>query len=1646
MYINKVDDLIDKVIDEFSTQVILSDKRIKSILKEPNFVKYQKDINDLLVDYIKTIPRSKIETIVKKGDSINSIYNTLKKYVTIYLFLFIGFNYNSKDDTYINNVIEFSKNQSNHNFKINNFFNSESNAALIEYYYIIKNLVTLFDQAQPKLSSIERLPHGKETIDFVSQLDSDFMRENFMIKNKNDQSHNIIKTLIVLLIYRVNEKKDFYKMLELSETEDGEYIFIDVVRPTQQYVDFSTVESLLNQEDILNNLAYDLWDYLGEIESNAQQLGKSNEDKILNLINSGILIPIVDDFLLYHKDTEKYDRNINENDVKKKEDTKVRYIINKIDSVAELHSENVKKDPKILSNIKKHFYVPLHDRKAILRNELEEIKIINKFLNQGKRNIENNEYFNDLVNYRNYPFVNFKEFKGDGFSLTCNKTVNLVRSVSFENHGEFKQNPRNKLQFRAGSDEMIINVVGFMIPTNTKHMKCLKINETQDIRNMSKNKNGVDLMSQFIKKTIVDDETYKSSVYWLFDTKTDTVKTHTYEQAGKNSKHELIKSALSELYDKLLVDIYYKIVDEIEKMDKITLQKADKIIMSVQKRLLAFSDRHDLIDDLENFIYTKKLLTDDVTYDENDDILFGLTGNIHELSDNPLKDLEPIPRLTINPEKLDELGQQEEVEVVVGVCQHNITWDDISKKKRSDPKSYMEDIFRFIQQYVTENHEGDYICKSCGFQLNIKKYVTDGTFDNDTQRFITYSMPMEIPLEDILEYEKYKPSIKILDKIVEKIASIVNISHLVGSNTTTKWKRKAIIKNVIDTILLNNSYLKNKFKERNDKANTLYGINRNSSNLFVFDMDNSIFQFSSKDKDQYKPIKMNNIIAYIVMYLLLDLNDTHIGFLSTDKKFFCDFEFFDKYYKILYDNTKFLKNDKMDVVDVTKHKIFCYALYMISCKLAKHRLWNFDSDTSKTVSKKKIPLVQKSVMHTVIDLINSVLENSFKENTNYELEIFRTKFYEKLSTIFSDNEIYLNLKNDGKITTVSENKNYIMIQANITKSEYTGPKKFDKEHKFVCCRQHRFYMPYGKKLNIEFSKLNVFTNCDDGEFHKWKPMNKTFTCSHCKVKMNSLIGSSNKENVSLIKNFKIKNLMEISKIYCNDGSIHQFIDDENGKRKCIKCGETDTKAYTHDELLKMEKNIRTNQLNDIESTRHLSKKIELLEKEDDDYINKVIDKTTTNMEKNITKDNKFKYIEKFINDMEKIIGNDKNILKNSRLKENIYTIDHDHVGYTLNNPIIITDSDKKIFFKQNHKHFETDVLYYTNYKSGKVDVFYDAITKILLGYKEESKNYVNYGKADKKLKVDYSIYNKLMLLGYESQYLDINDNFESVTERFDKLDQTEDNKQKMYRIIAFDIIKSRHSNIKKTIADFYRVFNRIINNFKVQKRHKDDNVDIDEESYFTDKMGDIVIKHTKKLSNVIISEPSGRNRILKHWKSITRGIKPESLKDIYFSYSDKLIDVNTITSYDNKGNLMLFYLVNEMNNLITFNDNKFTKMNIVIFLIDFINTAFELFNVENLMNNKDIKRFTYVLKSSFYMRNLEEKEDINKNTGIYEEYTDPDEELSEEQLEILEDAIEEQDALDMESDIDYEEAFDNAMNWEPSIDMDSLSVPSAYLQ
>lgn len=1701
MYINKIDDLIDRIIDDLYTVIVLKNKKFEKLKDETNFTKSQKEINEMILDYIKTIPPSEITNIVKKGDSYTNIFDTLQRYIVIYVFLTIGIFYKGKPDVFINNMIEFSRNQSEHPLKIDNFFNSESNSLIIKLFYMCKNILLLLSKDTIKIDHIRKEPYAAETMEFLSNLSDEFIDMGFRLNEDGDvesQAHNIIKTIIVLLVYKINDKKILYAMIEQTELSEGEYMFIDIIEPITETINFATIESLLSKKDLFDGLAYDIWDYMEEVDAAGKKI-VTNEQKINILINAGIIIPILDDFLLYHRDNERYDKITTSQGVKKKEDTKVRYIIGKIDTTTELYSDAAKKDPSLKANIMKNFSVPFYNRKAILRNNVEDIKIINKFINQGKRNTENNDYFNDLVFYRRYSYVNFKDFEKNGFSNHFTKTITACRAVNFDTTSEFKQNNiYNRLQLRVGAKDSIGNIVGFVIPSNVRALQCIKIADVVNIRSLSKkNKNGFDLFVNFLKRSVIKNQLHKSSVYWIFDLDQDKVKIDKIETKDTMTQQDMVKAMATELYNRVVREVYYEIIDKIDIQTNITLEGATRIINYLQMKILKIPLSQDIYEDLERYIFEKKF--SNIRNEEilENDILYGLEGPTIKLPLYIFKEEKIKSKLTIDLSHVDESGKIIEVESVDGICQHNVTWESMAKVREANYSEYMRLLYNFIQQYVIENTQQEFICKSCGFYLDIKKYIQDGVFD-DEKGYITFSMPMETNLEDIPEYEKYQFSIKIMEKNIEKIASSVGISFFVGNTVTVKWRRKAIIKNTIDMVTQNNQLLSKGFKERNENKTRMYGISKSLSTLFVFDMENNIFQTSTKDKDQeqYKLIKRNNIMTYIMIFLILELNESQISFFVSDKKNMCDIRIFDKVYGGLFGGLKIKKNNTTDTVDIVKYKILCYMIYMISARIAKHKLW-YSPQTSEKNIQKMIPIVQRFIIHTSVDIINSILENSFTKGVSYIFEVFRVRFYSKLNSIFKDDDYYNLLLEQSNFSYVTARKRGHLktIQSDML------PDFIYNNAKWRTMIPMRYFPKYLDKVDIQLYGISNLSNCPSGVFHVWNVDGTHFVCKLCGAKMNELVKNAT-ETEKVIDKFKIARMNLLAQKFCQvDGELHQYVFDPVTKQNiCIKCKKSSEHIYSVEELEKVA--IMIDSLNERRRNKYISTVNDYTESDNAEttYIQQVVERNLENIKKDFNKEKPLKYIDSFIDMVQSSIGNEVKGDYPIQLRNNTYIIDHDHNGNDLGGKeIIITEADNKIFYKTNHPHFKTDVMFYTDKSVARVDVFYDAVTRTLLGYKEASRDFVDINKTDKKIKVNYSVYNKIKLLGYSGKFINIDENYRDIKEELigaqshramvqakieehekyelkkteqkmsrathahqdkqnngiDKnnkvIDEGEDKLQELYKYIVKDVCGIRLDNLKRTILEFQRIFNRILNGYvapsfdrdqdkgfafdKEGEPQKASNFERENPNFFAERMNALVDKYKKKLKNIVVSEKSGKHAVFKHWKGITRGIFVDDFSDKYFNFDSNLIESENISKFDSQSNQVLFYMIHEFTSLLQLNTDGYVKSNICNFLVEFIDRVFFRYNTENLYVNNEIKRFMFILESEGY---LKENEEVVKSEtqGFYEEYVDIEEENPEEAAEAQLDLEEEQDAIDVE-DADVmedgvESKFDRLMEWEDS--------------
>lgn len=1563
------------------------------IIKSSDIKGNQKNINILIGEILKEADMEFLKKQIKNENDLLLIKKYVNKYVMLCILIICSSKY-KKLDLFFADLINFTKEQEDYNIKIENIF--EINSIVSEISLIFKNVIIYINASEEN----KRLYYE----------DKNYLLPIKLVKDYNLESEkNALSSIIFEYVYKKYDKIAIYKIIENSFDEE-EFIYIEVSLPSRQILDFSAIENILTKRELDEDLSNEFWQYI--IDYNAPKMDESVEDKILRLINSKILVPIVEDFLLYHKDSEIYESSKDNKNIISKDDIKIKYFLSKIKK-AEESKDN--KDNKI-------FFQPLNYRNAVLHNEIEDVKIINKTI--GKKGGETLEYFDDFAHYKEYPYINFNNFQNEGFSLLLSNTVNLIRSVSFT------QNSKYKLQMRVGSENHLINIIGFVI-LNNNVSKCIKKNQLINISDIEKEKNGLNATISHLNKIFVKNNIINDPVYWIFNTKNDITNIETHSDI--NNTENYIKHMISILHDKLIKNIHDNIIDVLTISKDIEIQNAMSIWRNIEKEQLEIPIDSEYYENIKETIFYKTSIKIKDEYDTNEDIFYGSTSEsikLKELSDKKEENI-----FTVSISKTQEESISEDIIKESGICQHNLSWDKLSSFRKKDFSKYIELLYLFIENFVEENIDKDYVCKSCGYLLEIKRFIQDGSFDTATNRFVTFAVAIDIPLEDMPEYYKYKQSIRILDKMVEKIANICNFPSLIGISSTSRTRRKNVVKDTLDIILSNNKILKEEYKERKTKIEKLYHINKDLTELFIFDYDNSILIYSSKDKDYYRNLKHNNIITYMIIIIILQLNENNLSFMFGDKNL-CNFKTFDKYGHILFENIKILVDKNNTTNYITKYPLLCYFIYFISCLVTKYNMWlTMDENIEDTKKKSHNVIIHKKIIHTVIDALNSIIENSSKKDSPYIYDSIIVRYINKIKGEYSDHLIIDKLRKSIQDTSLLEKKTFVLTKMAPNKLIKYQPMIFD----IAKYDNNKPSKITPKRINYTFPSFNEIsnvTNCNNGNFHEWiltTDNSGTIKCKLCNANIYETVYDK-KKSESIKNNYKYNSLQNLAKKFCISGSYHNFIND-----KCSLCNKTINFTYTNDELDTLYKNIVINKnkinnntlvkpiiykninkniINELNSFYNNDMSIkqwwidsDLSEKEiyEFQYINDLTSKYNNN--KN--------FISNFFDKIKNIIGNDDNLINNT------YIIDHDQYNNKLDKSIIISEKDNKILSKNNHPFFKTNVLYYN--KQNKIDIFYDAQSLIFIGYKEANKDFVNV-KSNNSLKINLSLFNKFKLLGYNNNNFNLN----NLIDNFYDLNITSNiNKQSITPHIISDIIRNRIDNLKKVIYQFQRFFTRI--KFNYIQTNKKINIDLlNDEISITDI---IVSKYINKLKNINIYDSNNKHRFLKHWKAIYNFAFIENLSKINFNI-DNILLPNQIDNISIIPNIILYFIISEINKLLDYNPNKTTQTYIIQLFKDIIDLNFDLFNYDHISKNIDIKRFLYAIKTSYFLEELEGLADYTE--GIYNEIKEDKVSEPEKIQDINEDDNEESQAIDI--DVDLEDVD------EPGAEMDYESNYKNYYE
>jgi hypothetical protein len=373
----------------------------------------------------------------------------------------------------------------------------------------------------------------------------------------------------------------------------------------------------------------------------------------------------------------------------------------------------------------------------------------------------------------------------------------------------------------------------------------------------------------------------------------------------------------------------------------------------------------------------------------------------------------------------------------------------------------------------------------------------------------------------------------------------------------------------------------------------------------------------------------------------------------------------------------------------------------------------------------------------------------------------------------------------------------------------------------------------------------------------------------------------------------------------------------------------------------------------------------------------------------------YQFINHFSTLMESILGKGVSIEQNNEqyIFNNVYIIDHDHHGYPLKKKLFI--SDNKINIKKNHTFFNKNVIYFTNHLIGNIDVYYDENTKIILGYKEKNKDYQKTEKIKKFMIVNYSLFNIIKYFGYEKTYINVKDIASIIKEQTETGEHKLNNNDILKKII-FDISKMRILNLKSLMREIVILLNRIKYGKLIDNLSK---------------------KYHKNLQKIIIGD------VFAKWKEVEENIHFENIhfenigdKSINIDINSEYVDVEEISNYDYHGNLILYYIIKELEKLFEINNkNNYFSNNLAHMIIKIINNSFEKNNNEKILTNFDMRKFKYIVESKSYTY---QDENIIVNSDGFKFAED---EVDKEIIEMKEDLREEQDAIDVEhsEDIDY---------------------------
>lgn len=1707
MYVNQIDNIIDNILDNLYLDGLSNDLSFKTIRdgNKVNFVEYRDKINLFIEEFIGKIDKNSIQKIINNQENLERIIDIIKRYVAYYYFLSIAYYYTGQTKDFRNNLIQYSKLQDNSKYRIKNFFDTENNYQIILFYKIIKDVSKILVMTDLQKQTLN-YSDVKDAIIFLNKLGKDYI-DNYLLTIVQGENvsveinvHNLIKTIVFGEIYRTQDQKTVFEILNDVKENKNEYTYIDIVVVDDKGTDLEELRQIFAGNENMAEMAEDLQKMINDLNKDKKNVNLDKKNN--NLFEIPIVLPIVDDFLRYHRDSERLDvegekniiiptaSNNNAKNIKlallyqqrkKKENTKAQQIVNKIDVISDYYSDNVKNNPEIQKDIKKYFQGPLEYRKAVLHNYNDEVFVMSKFMNQSKKFIETNEYFLELRHTISNAYFNFKDFKKYGTSVFINteKSKNLLRYSNIEYKNQLAHEEVDTHTITNGSP---VHVVGLAVgPFDNIPMQCVKKENIVDIRSVNisymKNKKvinkvfdngykgylkiikyfyvetlridnikGLKIYNDYTEIRKLNSNIFDKIIYWIYDIDKDSFKMDTYENIKTQNYQDVIKYMNAIMYDKIAYYFAKRLEQLIENNVDLSSDDIELLIETyASTKNLSYDqqDKREMI--IKKYLKNKVLDKSTVTVvDESERLpmahyahsVDSTTLKIKIDMKNPTKIKQKVSR-TIDKDAGADAGEtKSQVHAVVETtCQHNNEWSEVNRLRNFDLNKYNLYLTNFIQRFAIETSELNFVCRVCGEILPMKQYVQDGSFDNNTQRFITAYVPSDMPLEEMKEYSKYSMTIRYLDALINRVSLITNTNMFAGNNVAVKQKRRVLVKNIFDLIVKHNAVNLAKKIDDNDRLefyHKKFNIIKELDNVYFFEIDDSMFdsnQDLSANKVEFNRLKLNNVYLYFILMFITELNGAQISMMASNK--IANIYTYLNYGPKLFDNLRIKTNiDDVDTAPIVEYPVLCYLIFMIAYYLIEHKVWHYPAANNKKFN----PVYQKIIINSIVDLFNSISIDAGHLKSEYIYMITASKLYSQLNKTFKNNDI-INILKQNHIK-YSGDKTQEIVKTDTDKNKYPRlsidhPIKIEVHSRIIPDFKLTSGIQFDDKEHIVWDSIEAitdFTNCPTGSYHKWEAKGKSMICKICGENNDEVTGKVDRS----IEAYYF-NLQQIAEKRCLIGTLHDF-QTVSGTTKCTICKKSPDEKYTRAELDKLK-----DVLDRLEGIR-AAENINATKKQEADY--KTFEKThQVAYEKNIL--NYKRYIgepdgaakigfgkiniiaDKFIDAIESYIGNNADVDTNKYpvyLKDNVFIIDHTY-NELLKEPILLSEKENKVMLKDNHPYFKTDVYYYSNNRL-QTDIFYDARTLKMLGYKEKHKEYTSLPSSTFYLKINPSIKNRLINVGFETKYINIENNLKSriANANAESIENVDANER--YFKILDDLVKDHVLKNRAIIHKFKNIIFKIRNYIPPTETQTQQATFL----YATQTLDKIIFKYSKLLKNFNVG---ANNDAFSEWDSIADSFVYEKVNweetDVRMM-NDTFVNSDIINYYDTQSILMMYYLTQELVKIVDSNDDKVTKINLCQMFIDVLTYIYNLYNVDRYKNIIEIKRFDFIMNGSeFTLDVLRKSQRVTAakqvEDDLIEMQEDADTIIEEDELE---DLREEAEALDIDTDYYAEEDQDYA--------------------